>query len=329
MDTGFFPLDKVWGLNETAYSDEMAKRMVWLSGVVPYEQAQAVFERIGERLIPASSIWRQTQRHGQRFQAQVARHQQQVGVERVVFPESCQNAIRQKGLSMDGGMVNIRGEGWKEFKMGAIFDVEHRLERDQHTHELVERPHGVNIAYTAVLGSVEHFAPVMWALAVEHQLPLALDSSVTSDGAEWIWNVVADYFPMSTQIIDWYHALERLAKAAQALFPTDENQVKRWFKARSDDLFQGQIWKITQPLDEHGLSDHSHYFHTHQRRMQYQEFQEQGYPLGSGTVESGIKQFKARLTGAGMRWARLAAQHMLIIRAAVLGNAFDQLWAAS
>ena len=54
--------------------------------------------------------------------------------------------------------------------------------------------------------------------------------------------------------------------------------------------------------------------------MQYQEFQEQYYPIGSGTGESGVKQFKARLTGAGMRWSRLAA---------VLGHHFDQLRAFS
>jgi hypothetical protein len=25
-----------------------------------------------------------------------------------------------KGVSMEGGMVNIRGEGWKELKVGAV-----------------------------------------------------------------------------------------------------------------------------------------------------------------------------------------------------------------
>jgi hypothetical protein len=61
--------------------------------------------------------------------------------------------------------------------------------------------------------------------------------------------------------------------------------------------------------------------------MHYQAFQENGYPIGSGTVESGVKQFKARLTGAGMRWSRQAADSMLLLRAAILGNTFDHLWA--
>ena len=60
--------------------------------------------------------------------------------------------------------------------------------------------------------------------------------------------------------------------------------------------------------------------------MHYAEFREQGFPIGSGTVESAIKQFKARLSGPGMRWSRPAAQQMLIIRAAVLDRSFDSLW---
>lgn len=300
--------------------------MVWLSGLLPYEYCQAVFERIGRVHIPSSSVWRQTQVHGEALKTYVEHQQSLVSVERVVLPDAAQDHAQQKGISLDGGMVNIRGEGWKEFKVGVIFDVEQRLERDDRTGELVERAHGVNMAYTAVLGAVEQFAPALWAVAVTHHVPHAADSSVSADGAEWIWNLVADYFPDSIQIIDWYHAAQHLASAAQALFPQDDKQAQTWFKARLEDLFQGHLAPIIKPLEQQGLSDEAHYFRVHQRRMHYQEFQEQGYPIGSGTVESGVKQFKVRLTGPGMRWSRPGAERMLVIRAAVLQGAFDTLW---
>ena len=235
----------------------------------------------------------------------------------------------RKGVSMDGGMVHLRDEGWKEFKVGTVFDVELRLERDAITADLDEHPHAVNTTYCAVLGSPEDFAPALWVEAVTHQIPQALYSSVTADGAEWIWNLVADYFPDSVQIIDWYHACQHLAAAAAALFPDNPSQSTLWFKQHCEDLYRGEIHKITFPLDHAGLSQHARYFHQHKRRMQYQSFIEEGYPIGSGSVESGIKQFKARLTGSGMRWSRPAAQQMLVIRAATLGNAFDPLWEAA
>jgi hypothetical protein len=68
------------------------------------------------------------------------------------------------------------------------------------------------------------------------------------------------------------------------------------------------------------------YFQTHERRMQYQEFREQGYPIGSGAVESGIKRFKHRLSGPGRRWSRPAAERMVVIRAAIMTDNFDDRW---
>jgi hypothetical protein len=303
--------------------------MVWLSGLLPYEQAAEVFERIGHGHVPAASIWRQTQAYGERLKAHVDHQQELVGVERVALPPPGLDHRQRKGVSMDGGMVNIRGEGWKEFKVGAVFDVEQRLERDPNTSELVEQAHGVNVAYAAVLGSVDRFAPALWVEAVNHRVPQAANSSVTADGADWIWNLTADYFPDSVQIVDWYHACEHLAAAASALCPDDPPAAQRWYKHKREALFKGNLHLITGPLDATGLEGYSRYFHTHQRRMQYQEFREEGFPIGSGTVESGIKQFKARLSGPGMRWSRPGAERMLVVRGAVLARNFDALWQAA
>jgi hypothetical protein len=304
--------------------------MVWLSGVVPsYHQAEEVFRRIGHRSMPRMSVWRQAQQHGERMKTHLEHQQELVGVERVVLPPPGLDHQQRKGVSMDGGMVNIRNEGWKEFKVGAVYDVEQRPEADLVTGELVEQAHGVNIIYTAVLGSVEQFAPALWVEAVNHQVPQAAGSSVTADGAEWIWNLTADYFPDSVQIVDWYHACEHLSDAASALYPDDQQAAQSWYKRKRDTLFKGNIHHIARPLDKAGLEDHSLYFHTHKRRMQYQEFREEGHPIGSGTVESGIKQIKGRLSGPGMRWSRPGAERMLVIRSAVLGDTFDALWAAA
>ena len=173
------------------------------------------------------------------------------------------------------------------------------------------------------------FAPALWAVAVEQDLPRAARSSVTADGAEWIWNLTADLFPDSTQIVDWYHATQHLAQAAHALFPHDADRAMQWYRSMQNPLFRGEIWRITRPLMQADLADQARYFEHHQRRMLYQEFREDGWLIGSGPVESEIKQFKIRLTGPGMRWSRPNAERMLVIRSAVLSDDFDTLWAAA
>ena len=328
VERAIFPLDEQLGLNATPYSNKMAQKMVWLSGLLPYKQCAAVFAEIGERFIPASSIWRPTQRHGERLQAYVEQQREQVSVERVVLPDAIHDHAQRKAVSLDGGMVNIRGEGWRELKVGAVFDVEIRLERNPQTGTLDEMAHGENAHYTAVLGSKDDFTPALWALAVDHDLPTAKARAVIGDGAAWVWSVAEAVCPDGRQIVDWFHAVQHLADAAIALYPNDNDakQRQRWLKTHKDHLYMGRTHKIMAALHKRERADLAGYFEGHQRRMQYLEFREAGFPIGSGTVESGVKQFKQRLTGPGMRWNVDNANRMLVIRAAVLGDDFHDLW---
>jgi len=272
------------------------------------------------------SLWRQTGRYGKRLQAYLSRQEATSGIERLRLPPAGRDHWRRKGISIDGGMVHLRQEGWKEFKVGAVFDVEQRLERDPRSGEMVEHAHGVRIGYRAVLGGVEAFRPALWELAVRRNVLTAADSSVVADGAEWIWNLVNECFPDSVQVVDWYHACAHLAEAALALYPNDPSKAQHWYTRRRDDLFKGDVHKITLWLEDYQRADLAAYFHKHKRRMRYQEFWEEGYPIGSGSVESGIKQFKVRLTGPGMQWNRPNAQIMPMLREQIMSGDFDTMW---
>jgi hypothetical protein len=146
--------------------------------------------------------------------------------------------------------------------------------------------------------------------------------------AVWIWDVAEDVCPDGTQVVDWFHAVEHLAQAAHALYPNDADahKRKRWLKTLKDHLYIGRIHKIIAALHRRDRPDLAVYFERHQRRMQYLEFRENGLPIGSGTVESGVKQYKQRLCGTGMRWNHDCAQRVLIIRSASLSGEFDTLW---
>jgi len=305
--------------------------MVWLGGFLPYEQCEVVFAEIGEQWLSTSSIWRQTQKHGQRLLDYVEQQREQVSVERIQLPDEKHHHDQRKGVSMDGGMVNIRDEGWREVKVGTVFDVDLRLERNPQTGELDEMAHGVDVHYTAVLGTKEDFKPALWALAVQNDLPIARNRSVVADGALWIWDVAEDVCPDGQQVVDWYHAVEHLHKCALALYPHESDQQKRqrWFKKYKHQLYLGNIDTLISVLHKRNVPHLAIYFERHKRRMQYLPFREEGLPIGSGTVESGVKQFKQRLCGTGMRWHLDNANVMLVIRSAVLGHDFNELWAAA
>ena len=56
LERVFSPLDEQWQLDRSVFTQELARQMVWLSGLLPYEQCEAVFAEIGEQWLSASSI---------------------------------------------------------------------------------------------------------------------------------------------------------------------------------------------------------------------------------------------------------------------------------
>ena len=307
----------------------LRSHLVWLSGLLPFGQASAVLGRIGQYVVPTTTLWEQSQRQGQRLQDYGERQREQVSVERIQWQHQRYDPRARKSISIDGGMVNVRGEGWKELKAGVVSDIVPVASSAQPPQPSDPADDLVDLGYAAVVGDVAAFHDALWALAVQHDVLYAGYSALTADGAAWIWRLAADLFPLSAQIVDWYHANEHLAQAAQARHPNDPEAAQAWRAKMQAPLFRGEIHTIITALEQTQLTDQAHYFYTHQRRMQYQTFRAEGYPIGSGTVESGIKQYKARLTGPGMRWSRPGIDRMLVIRSAVLSHSFDALWAAA
>src|SRR5437588_10844969 len=61
--------------------------------------------------------------------------------------------------------------------------------------------------------------------------------------------------------------------------------------------------------------------------MQYPTYQQAGWPIGSGSVESANKVVvEARLKGAGMRWERHNVNRMLPLRNAVCNRRWNETW---
>jgi len=320
VGAGISPLDERLGLSAGSLSPCLKRDVVWLSALLPYAQASEILSRIGHLEVPTTTLWEHTQQVGADWLAQD--QHEYVGVERTRWAQRDYQPTLRKSVGIDGGMVNIRNEGWKELKVGAIGTLSSPWELDADHNA---RSHALH--YTACLGSVEDFAPLLWQLAVQQQIPYAGHVAVTADGAAWIWRVSADLFPCSTQIVDWYHAAQQAAALAQTRFPDDPAAAQGWHRSLKQDLWQGECWKIIAEAQAAGFT--ANYFVDHQHRMDYPDYRAEGYPVGSGTTESGVKQYKQRLCGAGMRWSRPGVDRMIVLRSAAMAADFDLRWAAA
>ena len=322
---------------DTHWSEQVAKEAVWLSGLVTFEQAAEILQRVGQIPMVTSSVWQRSAKWGAQLQA-VEAHQRAVASAMPARGQVVPGAAPSRqilGVAMDGAMVHVRQQGWKELKTGCVFEVELRPTLDQVSGETLELAHAVDNTYVAHLGGTYVFGQHVWAEAQRRHWTQAHDSIALGDGAPWIWNLVAEHFSDSRQAVDWYHATSHLSNAANLLHGEGTADAQHWLQAHETLLFQGhaariadelQVAAVSAPSGADDLRREAGYFRDNQRRMQYMELREDGFPIGSGMVETGCKQFRARFTGAGMRWSRPGVERLLPVRAAILSQRFDDAW---
>jgi len=157
-----------------------------------------------------------------------------------------------------------------------------------------------------------------------------------ADGAPWIWDRVRLHFSGCIEVLDIYHAGEHLASAALALWGEGSDQHREWRSSARDKLLaKGGVHRVLRALlaglrsgeakDERALRVEIAYLWRHRHRMRYHWLQQGGWPVGSGAMESAIKQvMTARLRGPGMKWTREGADAVITLRAAHHSGELDR-----
>ncbi len=337
---GFFPLGQQLDVVAEHLTPDVARQAVWLAGLVPYRQAEAILAEIGQVALPATSIWRQVQQAGSQFAAlaEAERAQATALPEKWEPPSRAEQSDQRLGAAMDGFMVHLRAEGWKEMKLGAIFALALRQGRDERTGERGLVAHAVNVSYAAHLGGPEVFGELVFSEARRRGWEQAQDTQVLGDGAVWIWNQAAVHFGKSRQLVDWYHAKQHLAEAARLFKGEGTPAYTLWFNSRETALYQGHAERIACELEQaadelpnaaDALRREAGYFREHQHRMNYLEMREEDWIIGSGMVEGGAKRYQARLCGPGMRWSRKGVENLTPVRTAILSGRFAERWQAA
>ena len=302
-----------------------------------YGEAIETYEELVGLSLAKTTAWENAQSRGQKLgQAQMKAAEEATALPKVqeIVPGTSLEPVN-KGSAMDGAFVYIVGEEWKEVKIGCVFEYESHQKYCKQSQEMIEVAQAKKVSYVAHLGGPEPLGKLLSLEAERRGYDQAQQRVTLGDGAKWIWGLSGEHFPTGQEIVDWYHAVDHLWTAAQLSFQ-DKSQRERWVTQRKTELWTGHasqlatlIERLAQLHPDHHdeLTTEAGYFRNNYRRMQYQEFREDGYPIGSGTVESGCKQLiTMRMKGPGMRWSRSGAENLLALRAAYLSDNWDDAW---
>jgi hypothetical protein len=192
---------------------------------------------------------------------------------------------------------------------------EQKRKQGKSRHRILKR------AYVSYVGGVDTFK---WLLLSFRNGYGEYKSVVfLGDGATWIRNMVAELFPDAQQILDFLHVSANVYKFAKALFKMDEIRYRPWaedmcerLKASKYDEVLHDLRKYTEkPLADSDVNLYN-YIENNIGNIDYAKYQQEGYFIGSGAIESGNRLvLQQRLKQPGMRWNEDTAQPLLTLRA--------------
>jgi len=334
------PLDGELGLNEHEATPALQKGLEALGVEVPFTRAERLLQELTRVQVSARTIAEVTEDAGGRLRAE-----KQPRVEEAwgVFEgPSCAKAKQGLGtvagdlgkwstvegparlyIQMDGGRVNTE-EGWREPKVAVLFRQQDVAAVSKDRHELVRKE------YVGTMEGIEQFMKHVWEAGLRWGAHQAKEIIVLGDGAECFQRRAEELYPEAVQILDWYHASEHLWEVARALYGAESAEAAKWAEPRIDKLRAGGVGEVLAELRQlrprrrevaQKVAELIGYYESNRQRMKYDEFESKGYFIGSGSVESGVKNVvNMRMKGCGMKWNVDRADRMIHARAARLST---------
>ena len=134
---------------------------------------------------------------------------------------------------------------------------------------------------------------------------------ILGDGHDGVWNIARELTCSKHEIVDWYHLMENLHK--QNFNEESLNLYKEW-------LWNGEKEKVISKLKEG--NNFRKYLEKHRARLiNYNEHHTKELSsIGSGAVESSVKQIKTTTNIAGARWSKNGIRQILSVRTAYLNR---------
>ena len=296
-----------YGQNQNSFEDASAMLLRALGMEINKETVREITETIGRAVFEADSK-----------QAEYLLN----NMHEIEMKPEHEKAEHTLYLMTDGATVNTRvedenGSTWRENKTAIAFTDKDMIKRKDGSHIIVKKE------YTAFIGSAETFRGYILNAAVNAGYGKIRDVVLLGDGATWIRNMGNEIFPDAVQILDLYHLKENIYTYAKYKFAQNEKEYVPWAEDFIDKIEKGEVAEALESLPEEeklpaNVVNLRTYIQNNIDKINYTEYKEKGYFVGSGAIESANKVIvQRRLKQAGMRWSVPGAQAVLTLRAKV------------
>lgn len=347
----FFPLDEQLGLrSKVGFTPRVEEGMARLGTWMPFRAARRELAFFLGVEVAEASVRALTEQAGA---TQVEVQAEEVAALLTQRPESPTGPEVQL-LSVDGALIQVVSGEWKEVKTLAVGVVGKARTKPGEEERVQTR----ELSYFSRMSEAETFQQETLGEVYRRGVEKATTVCAVSDGAGWIQKWVDYHRSTAVRILDFAHALEYVSAAGHAAYEhlplepasSQQDPAKRrqerfeaWLKTQAHELKTGAVAVVLVELERLRTSmqemaqgeavqtmDKSlYYLRQRQEMMQYAHFQAQGYPIGSGSVESANKLVvQSRMKQAGMRWEATHVNSMLAMRNLACNERWQEGWLA-
>ena len=321
VERGFFPLDEELKLLPGELTPQGHERLVRLAGWIPFEKAAELYEEFTGILVSPIVSRNYTEQAGAVYEQL---QNEEVEYLEQKMPAATAGAEKMQ-ISADGAMVPLLHGVWAEVRTLVVGEVQVRG-GEVHTDKL---------SYFSRKVSAQEFQRLALVEIQRRGIENAGQVAAVMDGADWEQGFTDYHCPQALRILDFPHAAEHVGAIGAHLYGEHTPESQDWLKERLHRLKHEGPQKLLLELGRlqkrypqaQPIATHLNYLKKRKQQMQYPQFQAQGWPIGSGIVESGNKLVvEARLKGSGMHWAEENVNPMLAVRNVLCSGRWREDW---
>jgi hypothetical protein len=329
----FFPLDEKLHLQPGSLTPLQLDHLVHFSTFQSFEKATRMLLKHHGVQVSASTSRRQTEDIG--ASAELVQNEEAMAKLLQKSSNSERDSKKKKSvklvISNDGAHISLRGKVWAEVKTMAVGEVE------ENTYPSKHRPHQevklVNISYFSRMTDSDTFTELITGELDRRGFFDAELVAAIQDGAEWIQSLIAAIGAGIIRILDFYHAGQYLSDMATLVSNAGRQLPEKWKEEQLHELKHQGPKKVLEEVKRllkayqyiEGIAKLVNYLQKREEMMQYPQFQQEGWPIGSGSVESAnVGVVQARLKGVGMHWERKNVNPMLALRIGECNDRWDE-----
>lgn len=326
---GRYPMDEALRLGSGQCSTHVRALACRFACYLPYALAARELELVCGVKLSTSSVQRIAKETGKAIGLEWEKWTQLPVKQRLQQVESMKDVAEQLHISMDGVMAHVDG-AWREVKLGVCYE---------RPNERANEKGLTKASYYATLSNSSEFGKRVRTLAHRAGEPRCRRVAVVADGSDWIWKETGKHFTQRVQILDFYHVCEHLWSLANSRFGEESTEASSWVHQQKGRLLENKVadvlsdiraWVSGSPSAEETKRKELAYLTKHAHRMRYKTFQEAGYHIGSGVMESSCRWVvQQRMKGSGMRWSSAGAESMLHLRTAWCSRSHSELMDAT